>query len=68
MPQFEKKDYQFMIQGIVALQNECLKQKAALAEKVFTGDINTHTIIEYYDKRGAELQQLKIKLSGCFNP
>lgn len=65
---FDKKEIQFLLQGITALQQECSSHKGALLQKQMPDDTNLHTLIEYYDKRGVELQKLKVKLSGQLNP
>lgn len=58
------KDYAFLLQGVKALQQETVKQKAAALQRLFLGDNNLDTILEYYDKRSVELRHLEIKILG----
>ena len=58
------KDYAFLLQGVKALQQETAEQKTAALRRLFPGDHNLDSILEYYDKRSVELRHLEIKILG----
>ena len=61
---FNNKELRFVLQGVKALQQETISQKTAALQRMFPGDFNLDTVIEFYDKRTVELHHLETKILG----
>lgn len=61
---FSRRESYFLQQGVKALMDETHAQRAALVSRIHPEDNNLTTLLEYYDKRMAELKAISEKLVG----
>lgn len=60
----DKNELRFILQGIKALQAETVQCKNIMLVRMYPGDDNARSIIEYYDRRTVELHNIEIKILG----
>lgn len=66
-PLFDKTEVFFLIQGLKMLQDENDAFRKVTINRLVPGDMNVPILLEYYDRRSAQLQSIQSKITALAN-